>query len=538
MAKAPASGPRKKPEFRPAVIGLAASLAAFPLAPAFSAPSEGPLLIPVQSGPTKNPAPPPATTRPAPQAAQSAHALSPEEAARTPPLQPGRPVQISLRRGQTAYFRAAPEAGEAWSVVTRHLGRNTDTVLAGLDENGQVVAEDDDGGEENLASRLEIQPGDGVRTIRVGTLENAGGRFELVLTREQVLPPPYFATSQSAAAARPPLALGQPVHIRLRRHQQAFFALPEDRRDLVAATRNLSRNTDTALALLDGKGQVLAENDDGSDGLASLLSVSQEATGPLTLRASLVDGGTGEFDLVLEREAPAPPPDFPTTLEAARARGPLEPGQVVRIEMGRNAQAIFALPEGQPLTLFTRNLRNEADTVLALLDAQGEVILEDDDGGDGLASRISTTDAARPAAFVRAKLLDGGRGGFDLAVEAATAPAAGQEVANSIEEAARRPALILGEAMRIRLAPGEQAVVALPHDGRPAIAMTFDLGRDVDTLLAVLDADGQELAENDDAEGLASRVEVPATPRPAYLRIGLVEDRGGAFSLVLVRPAP
>jgi hypothetical protein len=290
--------------------------------------------------------------------------------------------------------------------------------------------------------------------------------------------------------------------------------------------------------LLDGKGHVLAENDDGGDGLASLLSVSQEATGPLTLRASLVDGGTGEFDLILEREAPAPPPDFPTTLEAARARGPLEPGEVVRIDMGRNGQAVFALPEGQPLTLFTRNLRNEADTVLALLDAQGDVILEDDDGGDGLGSRISTTDAGRPAAFVRAKLLDGGRGGFDLAVEAAAAPAAGQEVANSIEEAARRPALILGEAMRIRLAPGEQAVIALPHDGRPAIAMTFDLGRDVDTLLAVLDAEGQELAENDDAEGLASRVEVPATPRPAFLRIGLVEDRGGAFSLVLVRPAP
>jgi hypothetical protein len=46
------------------------------------------------------------------------------------------------------------------------------------------------------------------------------------------------------------------------------------------------------------------------------------------------------------------------------------------------------------------------------------------------------------------------------------------------------------------------------------------------------------LAENDDADGLASRIEVPATPRPAYLRVGLVDDRGGAFSLVLVRPAP
>ncbi|MFH5923767.1 hypothetical protein [Roseomonas xinghualingensis] len=522
--------PHPKGRASAAAIGLAAILAL----PA-SAASGHDLLIPVQ-GPAKSPAPPAATPPARGPVQPPAVALSAEEAARTQPLQPGRSVQVQLRRGQSAFFRAAPEAGEAWSVATRRLSRNTDTVMAALDARGEVLLEDDDGGDENLASRIEVQPGDGVNTIRVSTLEGAGGRFEVILTREQPLPPPDFATSQEAAASRPPLSLGHPVRVRLRRNQQAFFALPEDRRDVIALTRNLGRNADTVLALLNARGEVLAEDDDGGEGTASLLGLGQEAQGPLTLRASLLNGASGEFDLVLEREAATPQPDYPTTLDAARARGPLAPGVSVRITMGRNGQAIFALPENQPLTLATRNLSEGADTILALLDAQGEVLLEDDDGGDNLASRLSTADTGRPAAFVRAKMIDSARGSFELVAETAK-PSTAQTVASSIEEAARLPALILGEAIRIRLAPEGEAILALPNDGRPSMAMTFDLGPQADTVLTLLDENGQEPAENDDAEGLASRLEVPAR-RPAYLRAKLVGEQGGAFSLVLIRPAP
>jgi hypothetical protein len=519
-------------------LGLAATLAGAPPVSATGLPHATPaeLLIPVQGGPTKLPSPPPGNGQRPPSQQRPAFALNAADAARTPPLQADQPVRVTLQRGQTAFFRVAPEAGEAWTVVTRRLGRGTDTVLATLNERGQVVAEDDDGGDEDLASRLEHQPGDGGRLIRASVLDDAGGRFELVLTRDPVLPPPDFATTQAQAASRPPLTLGQPVHVRLRRNQAAFFALPADRRDVVARTRNLSRNADTALALLDQDGRVVAENDDSGDGLASLLSIAEDAPG-LTLRAALVDGAAGEFDLVLEREAPSPPPDYPTSLEQARARGPLAPGQTMRIEMGRNSRAIFALPEGQPVTVITRNLRDDADTSLALLDAEGKVILEDDDGGDGLASRVTTNDAEGRAAFVRATLLNGQRGGFDLAVQAAIPVPRGAELAGTPEEAASRPGLVLGEVMRVHLAPGAEGFVALPDDGQASLAMTFDLGREVDTVLALVDAGGTVLDENDDAEGLASRLNVPAQPRPVFLRVKLVDDSAGDFSLVLVRPA-
>ncbi|MBP0492306.1 hypothetical protein [Roseomonas indoligenes] len=523
-----------------ALMGVAAVLAAAEARAQAPAPPPSPSPArPAPDGPAKNPATtaparpgPAAPTPPAPAFASSA-----ADAARTPPLQPDRPVTVNLRRGQQAFFRVAPDAGEAWAVTTRRLGRNTDTVLAVLNENGEVVTEDDDGGQENLASRVEVQPGDGARLVRAGVLEDAGGRFEVVLTREAVLPPPNFATTQEDAANRPPLATGQAVRVRLRRNQQAFFRLPDDRTDLIAITRELAGNTDTALALIDSSGRVLAENDDSERGLASTLAVSRAAEGPLFVRASLVNEGPGTFEVMLEREAPLPPPDYPTTLEAARARGPVSAGQTIHIELAREGQAVFALPEGQALTLLTRNLSDNADTVLTLLDAAGEQVAEDDDSGGGVASRLSTSAASRPAAFVRATLLNGVRGSFELAIQG-VAEAAPGGASSSLAEAARRPTLLLGEAVRIRLESGGEVFVALPYDGRPAQAMTYDLEAELDTELALVDENGAVLAENDDAEGLASRLDVPPTPRPAFLRVKLVDDKAGSFSLVLVRPAP
>ncbi|WP_338663004.1 hypothetical protein VQH23_23040 [Pararoseomonas sp. SCSIO 73927] len=523
-----------------ALMGVAAVVAASGARAQSPAPTPPPAPArPAPDGPNKSPATT-APSRPGQAAAPTPAptiAFSAADAARTPPLQPDRPVQLNLRRGQQAFFRAAPEAGEAWAVTTRRLGRNTDTVLAVLNEAGAVVAEDDDGGQESLSSRLEVQPGDGVRLVRAGVLDDSGGRFELVLTREAVLPPPDFATGREDAANRPPLAPGQAVRVRLRRNQEAWFRLPDDRTDLIAITRELAGNTDTALALVDSSGRVLSENDDSERGLASILAVSRAAEGSLFLRASLVNPGTGTFEVMLEREAPLPAPDYPTTLEAARARGPIAAGQNLRIMLAREGQAVFALPEGQALTLLTRDLSENADTVLTLLDAEGQQVGEDDDSGGGVASRIVTSAGSRPAAFVRATLLNGARGSFELVVQGPAEAAPGGP-STSLAEAARRPTLILGEAVRVRVEAGGEAFVALPNDGRPAQAMTFDLEGEADTELALVDEGGAVLAENDDADGLASRIDVPPGPRPAFLRVKLLGSGAGAFSLVLVRPAP
>ncbi|ONG55979.1 hypothetical protein BKE38_07400 [Pseudoroseomonas deserti] len=468
-------------------------------------------------------------------------ATSPEAAARVQPLSPDQRLCVRLSRGQAAYFRVAPEAGGDYTVTTSRLGRSTDTVLAGLDARGRKLIEDDDGGGDDLSSSLEVSADSRVAVIRAGTLDNQPGSFDITLRRNAPQTPPDFPTSQEMATSAPPLEPGNTRHLRLRRNQTAYFALPADRSGLVAVTRNLRGGTDTVLALLDAEGRVLLEDDDGGGGFASELPLNDPPEGAVTLRVGTLDRTAGEFDLVLVREAPQPPPDFPTTLQAARDRGVLAPG-TMSLDLGRRQSAVFALPAEGSFVLETRNLGRDADTVLYLLDEDGAVLAEDDDGGQGLASRISTSRAGRRPAFVRAGTLNGQGGRFDLVLRATGGRGTGSGAAaggtvGSIEEAARRPTLQIGEAVSVRLEGDQPAVIALPNDGRLSMALTFSLSEGADTVLEMLDADGEVIAENDDADGgLASRLAVEPQPRPAYLRARQLGGETASFQLVLIRP--
>ncbi|MCQ4160051.1 hypothetical protein NON00_08930 [Roseomonas sp. GC11] len=474
-------------------------------------------------------------------------ALRPQEAAAQPPLRPDQPLCLRLRRGESAYFRVAAEAGRDYAVETRQLARETDPVLAALDADGTVLLEDDDGGEEALAARLEVGADAAVRLIRVGTLGDQGGRFTLALRRLPPQPVPDFATSAAQAATRPPLALGQAVALTLRRHQRAYFALPAERAGLLAITRDLREGTDTVLELLDARGEVVAEDDDGGGDLASALSLADGA-GAVVLRVRTLEGAPGRFNLVLEREPPAPPADFPTSLEAARAAPPLEAGRR-SLTFGRRQSAYFSLPAEGEWILRTDSLSDGADTVLALLDAEGRVLAEDDDGGGGLASRIATRRAPQRPAFLSVRMLDGRPGRFDLVSQAMPRPGATTAppvavtagVTDDLAEAARRPTLLLGEAVALDLGAGEAAVFALPHDGRPAMALTFALPQGTGTALEWLDAEGKVLAaqQGDLPEGgRGVRLTLPAVPRPSFLRVLQTGDGQGHFQLVLIRPAP
>jgi len=185
---------------------------------------------------------------------------------------------------------------------------------------------------------------------------------------------------------------------------------------LIATTRALGNNTDTVLALVDASGAVIAEDDDGGGGLASRIEIAGSEARPLFLRAGLLagSGGAGTFEVLVEADKTEPSAPFGTSLSAAM---PLPLGQTLALRLRRGEEAFFRLPEGS-LVAFTQNLRGNTDTVLSLLDAQGQVLAEDDDGGGGLASRLAIPQSGKNGpAYLRASILGGGAGGFELVLQ-------------------------------------------------------------------------------------------------------------------------
>lgn len=462
----------------------------------------------------------------APPALELADALS------QPPMAVGATLAIELAPGQSAFIRLPDGAGELVA-ETRNLTGDADTVMALLDSQGRVLDEDDDGGEENLSSRIEIGAEQrGPLFLRLGLLEGGGGRFDLTLAQAPPADPKAPARTLAEAAGRAPLVVGEPQHVTLRGRQEAYFRMPANAPDLLAVTRGLAAGTDTVLTLIDANGRELGNDDDGGDEeLASRLEVPGAQRRPLFLRAGTMGGGS--FELVLQPDTAPPGPSFPRSLREAMAAPALAVGQSVSLRLRRGQTAVFGLPEGD-IAVFTRNLRRGADTVLTLLDAQGQEVSEDDDGGGGLASRIEIAAGDARPAFVRARVIGEGTGEFDIMVEADTAGP--PSFPTSLQAAQAAPMLQPGAAVPIRLRRGQSAYFMLPPGAH--VAATRELRDGTDTILELLDANGQMLAEDDDGgDGLASRLAIDGTHKGgAFLRAGVLGDGAGAFELILLPP--
>lgn len=469
------------------------------------------------------------TMQPRQAMAAAPYGLDLGEAAALPPLALGAPVDVVLSPGRSAFFRLPEDAGDIVA-ETRRLGRDSDTVMALLDAQGRVLAEDDDGGEEELASRIEVAADQGGPLfLRVGILEDAGGRFELVVGPAPLVDPSAPARTLAEAATRPEIAIGQAVPVRLRGRQDAYFRLPVSRRDLVALTRALGAETDTHLTLIDANGREIAEDDDsGEENLASRVEIPAGQRRPLFLRARAFGAG-GAFEVAVEPDT-SPVPRFPRSLREAAGVPALEIGQVVPLVLRRGQSAYYRLPEGD-IAVVTANLRRGADTILTLIDAEGQEIADDDDGGGGLASRLEVQAGERRPLFVRANLLGDATGAFDLAVEADAPRGAG--LPTTIEQARAAPPLEGGARVPVRLRRGEVAIFRLPPGD--LVAATENLRDGTDTMLELIDDTGRVLAEDDDGgEDLASRLAVPAARKgDLYLRASVLGGGSGVFDVVL-----
>lgn len=471
---------------------------------------------------------PPATAQPT---GTQSYALDLREAGALPPVAIGQTVTIRLRRGEYAHLRL-PQGTADIVAQTRRLSREIDTVMALVDAQGRVLAEDDDGGDEDLASRIEVFADQaGPLFLRIGLLDQASGSFDVELaaapSRAADAPPATLVE----AVGRPALEIGQAVPVRLQARQEAWFRLPQGGQDMLVVTRGLSRGTDTVLFLVDANGRELESDDDGGDEqLASRLEVPSGQRRPLFVRARNLSGA-GSFELALLPDTAPPAPPFPQSLREAAAAPALALGQSVPLRLRRGQVAFFRLPDGD-IAVETRNLRRGADTVLAVLDVNGEELAEDDDGGGGLASRLEISARERRPIFARVRLLGDGGGEFDLAVEADTPVA--PTFPTSIEAARNAQPLQPGAPVAIRLRRGQAAIFALPSGS--FVATTRRLLEGSDSLLELIDATGRVIAEDDDGgqEPLASRLVIDAAQKgEVYLRASILGGGRGGFDLLL-----
>ncbi len=175
--------------------------------------------------------------------------------------------------------------------------------------------------------------------------------------------------------------------------------------------------------------------------------------------------------------------------------------------------------------------RGGGDTVLDVRDASGEIVASDDDSGGDAASRAETFlqpgtycasmrsfDGSPLTAFVRAARIDqepltagfqetqtfegGGTGECDLSI--AQPLVFGQSVANSWST---------------------QNVYSMRLDAPTSVTLTAE-NQDADPILTLYDPTGNWVAENDDFDGLNSRIDI-ADPLPAgeyCIALGLYGD--------------
>ncbi len=340
-----------------------------------------------------------------------------------------------------AKFQA--QAGHCYLIETLNLRGGADTVLSVYDAGGALVAMDDDSGAEFRASRVFLTASQSATYYIL--VQSFGGRsgaertYDLrVLDLGTASEDPYedddnidMATTISTDGS------GQRGH----NFYEAGGNRPEDWAKFQAQagrryeiwTENLRGGADTVLELRDGAGRLLASDDDGGpEPYASRILWLCGQSGEYFVRVVSFAGratAEAEYDLIV-RELPAAggQEDQYEDDDSMAASCPIQPGER---QAGRNFYeddisvaedwVCFDAQAGRAYRIFTENLSENCDTVLALFDADGNLIATDDNGGsEPGASSIAFSCAAAGKYYVRVTPYGGGKSAgaeYDLALE-------------------------------------------------------------------------------------------------------------------------
>jgi hypothetical protein len=432
--------------------------------------------------------------------------------------------------GDRDYLSFEVAAGMRYTVETGNLGAACDTVLVLHDEDGTELTDDDDGGEQELASRLSwTAREDGLLFIEVRSFDEEaepGNReYDVWVSESEPIPvdEDEYEPDDTLEQANE-ILLGIPQAHGL--HEPAdrdwvFFEAVEGK-TYVIETSGLRGGMDTIIFLHSEEGEQLAQNDDGgSESQASRITWNAESSGALYVVIQDYYGyevtpETGYTISVVEGvpyEADAFEPD-----DSQEQAGAIEVGSYQTHDLhdtGDQDWTCFEGTAGTNYVIETFNLGDNIDTHLALYDASGRQLAEDDDSGyEDLASLLRWTARETGTICFLTRDLGDSRAGpgteYSVAVLEEGTDLLFPDVYEPDDTMASATTIELGDAQSHNLhAEADHDWLSFQaEEGVTYVVETYHLGAGIDTVILLYDVDGQELAQDDDEgdEPRASRI--------------------------------
>lgn len=412
---------------------------------------------------------------------------------------------MNLRAGQRA--RATMHSSDFDSYL----------ILNGPD--GSTIATDDDGGEEGNDAEISFRAASAGTYTLLATSFNDNARvgaYRVSLAEESGnFPEPGTET---------PIASGETKEGRIEAGDTRGRRGPEDRwtfqgrEGQLARIDVLSENRFDSYLVLERNGMPVDSNDDGGDGNNARLMTILPATGTYTIVVSkFSEGGNGgRYNLVLNvSEAPAGAGRVERLQPGQRVSGRLEPGDRPRSGGGYQDLFEFEGRSGQDVVVELHS--SDFDPFLELRDPDGNLVADDDDGGEGRDAMIMTrlSRAGRYRVVARSYGESDASGFYEL-----TLATAGDVVRPGRPGEVRENQTVLG-----RLEQGDSVIgdstfadvytFRAPRDGEIQIDLRSG---DFDAYLMVKSSNGGTLATDDDGagEGTNSRITLQVRSGQTY----------------------
>lgn len=455
------------------------------------------------------------------------------------PLQPDGSAQhhnIHVPRDEDWIGFSAVE-GVAYTIETLDLERRCDTMIYLYDVDGTTqLAIDDDGGL-GAASRIEwTAPADGVHFVRarhyhdtvygletgyrLRILGSSGPEGDAYEPDDDHTTANWIATDGSGQ--------GHDFHDMGDIDWCRMACVPGT--VYVVETRHLASRCDTYLSLYDSDGTTeLATSDDGGTGWASRLTWTPDISGTyyVAVRHAYPEiyGIDTGYELSVTATDASQGDDQEPDDGPEDATEIIPDGAVLHYSThaaGNEDWARFDASAGRTYIIETENLGPWCDTYLYLIKPDREtVILRDDDGGVGPASRIEWQASFTDEYYVRIRQYWDDTYGPDSTYDLRITSQGGADAAEPDDSPAQAPWITVdATAQRHNFhTPGDEDWVRFQGQaGTHYLITTSDLAPQCDTVLTLFDAEGATpLAHNDDGgTGWASRIAWQAPESTTY----------------------